>query len=178
MVRKGFSNTVISLLICSLLISCKSSARQIIELDDYYYSFITQEEIEEKGFIKKLNEFDSEITICFEDKEHFKHLYVFAAPIRYQDKFGSKLVLIDDRIVDCLESDETYRYEVANSDIITKFPTILSSDNGIFLEKGCGIEYYPQSEKSVEALYECHPNLIGESIDMIVYENLLDNVGI
>ncbi len=168
--KKGFIFGLGLLLL--FIMGCSKTTSQIITLDKNYYSFLSNQEMQEKHFIKKLSEYDTEISICFLDEDGYKHLYVFAVPIRYWDEKTGTMKLIDDRIANCKNTeDSTYTFEVNQSDFITKFPQTLKIDQGILLSKSCDIEYAPIIENESYSKYMKRENMLGASKYVIQYDN-------
>ena len=157
-----------------ILSNCANNQITNIILDKYYYSFISQEEIEIKQYIKKLDEYDSEYSICFLDRLGLKHLYVFAMPIRYYDILNLKQVTIDDRISNNKDEDEIiYPYKISKSNINIKFPENLNANKGILMEKeNYKLEYYPQNTEDIikGKYYKEKENIINVKKNAIVYK--------
>ena len=152
---------------------CDNFSKENIFLEEDYYSFMTQEEMRQRRFVKKLDEYDSERSVCFLDESGFKHLYIFAMPIRYLDLSNLQTITIDDRITNNMGEDgETYPYKTAQSDMPAKFPKKLSAETGILIENNeRSIEFCPlEKDKRVTGKYKERENLIDSKKNMIVYE--------
>lgn len=163
---------IISIVYIILSSGCHAGKAVPIVLPEHYYSFFTAEEMAERGFVKKLDEFDTEVSIGFQDKEGFRHLFVFAVPIRYRDESTQKMNLIDERIRST--DDGTYPYAVAKSDFNTSFPAELSADQGIILSKDCTVSYGPETEERLSGRYTDSENLLGDEKKVILYDHVFD----
>lgn len=144
--------------LCACLLTGCGQGIASIELEEGYFPFITNRQMREKGYTRRIGDLDSEISCCFQDAGGAYHLYVFACPIRYQKEDGTGAFL-DDRLKNV--TDETLRergfvYEIASSDFITRFPQEMKETRRIWLEKDASIRYAPLSENAVTAQY--HPD--------------------
>lgn len=161
-------------IISLLALQSKSGFQETqIKLDKYYYNFFTRDEIEENGFVKKLDQYDTEVSVCFLDDIGLKHLYVFAAPIRYQDQNTKKMILIDDRIINC-KDDTNYSYEISQSDFDVKFPRELNDKTGIILSKSWSVEFGPIINNSCLSRYTKKDNFIDEIKNVVCYDDIFE----
>ena len=145
-----------ALCIC-LLTGCGQGVVSI-KLEEGYFPFITDEQIKEKGYTRRIGDLDSEISCCFQDNSGAYHLYVFACPIRYQGEDGTGAFL-DDRLKNVTDKtllERGFIYEIASSDFITRFPQEMKETRRIWLQKDISIRYAPCSENAMTARY--HPD--------------------
>lgn len=168
--------TIVIFLVITMLIleGCTAASEESIQLEKNYYSFITNDELLNSGFVKKVDELDTEVSICFIDQKGLKHLYIFAVPIRYFNDETKRLELIDDRIKSCEDVSLGYAYEIVQSDFDTKFPSVLDHDKGILLSKEgmCSVEFGVLSDQALQSKYTKQRNIIGLEKNVVQYQSV------
>ena len=86
-----------------------------IHLSSDYNGFVTENMREARGHETLLPEYNTDVSIAFQNKDGTKTLYVFSSPIRFQNGNG-QLSLIDIRLANVREEglrNQGYLYTVA-----------------------------------------------------------------
>lgn len=144
-----------------------------IHLSSDYNGFVTENMREARGHETLLPEYNTDVSIAFQNKDGTKTLYVFSSPIRFQNGNG-QLSLIDTRLANVREEglrNQGYLYTVANSDIKSYYPKTLTSDQGVILQKGDNrYTFGVWSDEPILGWYQNKNNFLGEKIPMVVYK--------
>lgn len=144
-----------------------------IRLSPDYNGFINAETRERRGHETLLPEYNTNVSIAYQNKDGSKTLYVFASPIRYQTR-GGQLSLIDTRLANVRDEElrkQGYLYTIANSDIESFFPKSLSSDQGVLLRRGEETYTFGVWEEEASlGWYRKETNFLGEKTPMVVYK--------
>lgn len=144
-----------------------------IHLSSDYNGFVTKETRESRGHEMLLPEYNTDVSMAYQNKDGTKSLYVFASPIRFQNSNG-QLSLIDTRLANIRDDglrNQGYLYTVANSDIKSYYPKNLTSNQGVILQKEN--DYYTfgvWSEEPILGWYQNKDNFLGEKKAMVVYK--------
>ncbi len=172
------------LTLCLLVIACITlvqifSWREVkITLDTNYLDFISQNQMKEKGHFATLPEFDSEVSIGFQNIDKTKTLYIYSAPIRFLNSDNS-YSFIDSRIINTPEGearDHGYIYTVAQNNVVPYFPKKLSDKKGILLcQDDLQLHFIPQTENSALAEYKTENNFIDKELPMVLYRKIFQD---
>lgn len=131
-----------------------------VQLDNQYLEYISRQEILDRGFVKQLSEYNSDCTVCFEDREGLKTLFIFSSPIKY---YNNRWVNIDSRIIN---SSKGYVYESLANDFCVYYRDTI--DHGILLSGKQ--EYVYSAEETSVGVYKELTNFIGHITPMVVYD--------
>lgn len=103
---------------------------------------------------KKLDEYDNEYTIAFENEDGSKTFYIYQSPIRYKDEQGN-YQLIDNSIVEASEDEKRsgYFYKNKSNDFEVLLPDDIVTDKGAKLEfdDKYSIEFKPNVDKKADS---------------------------
>lgn len=167
----------ISIICCTVIISAFAISnffkyREVqIELDPNYNELFSYEEQLKHDYV--LDEYSSNLSVAYMNKDGTKTIYIFSSPIKFVNKSG-KLSLIDTRIVNVSETsmrERGYIYTISNSDIKPYYPKYLSDKCGIVLKNEIEYEFGIFSENAIRPIYKSQLNILNEEKYMLVYEN-------
>lgn len=144
-----------------------------IELSLNYNEWISDETILKKGHVNLLSKYASESSFGFENIDGTNTIYVFASPIQFQE--NGSYVLIDNRICNTgkLEKDNGYAYTVARNNIVSLYPHEMSKEKGFLIKDLFEYEVGTLNATNAYAKYENRRNIIGKTVPMLTYENVL-----
>lgn len=167
--------------IVTFVVFIHSGFREIqIELDEEYNELFTKEKLHKSAHVAPLDKYITDTSIGFQNLDGTKSLYVYATPIHFLDKNG-KWKMIDSRITNVTNDElrkKGYIYGVVANDIQSYFPKELSQDTGCLLKKNTTFEFGILTEKSIYPHYEEHKNFIGDSKNMLLYKNALQDIDV
>lgn len=176
--KKIFLNLFTYLILISAMVlsGCDTQQKKIVNIpvESNEFSFLHIDEFKNRGFIRIVPEYSSEVSICFEDINNEKTLMLFAAPIQYINQYNI-LTPIDTRITNVsnfIFKRNCYVYQTANCDITTYYPECLSEDKGIIIgNKDYQYEFGISSDEGLFSSYSEIKTFIDEPRYGIVYKN-------
>lgn len=143
-----------------------------ITLDTNYVDFISEETFLSKGHLYVLPEYNTDISVAYQNENGTKTLYIFAVPIRYISEEG-QLVTIDTRIKNIEDQalkEQGYLYTIARSDINTYYPKDVKK--GILIDGKYTYNISIDAKKAAPAQYKEKINFINQPKKMISYKNV------
>lgn len=164
------------LLICTfvILFFIMQTREVKIILDKEGGEIFTQQQLTERGHIRELPEYNTNVSVGYENSDGTKTLYIFSSPYKYKNSLG-QLKNIDTRIISITDEkmrNNGYIYAVKDSDIISLFPRELSKETGICLYQTSKYKFFFDNGSPSCAQYITKQNFIGEEKNMILYDNI------
>ena len=175
--------TVLIAAISIVISSCKKESKEInigvnsdnvefkevnINLNPDYNELFTKEEM--KNYSSAIPQYTTDVSVGFKNKDGTNSLYVFSSPINFIK--NNQFSLIDTRIKNVNDIDmrnKGYIYTIANSDIVSFYPKLLSKDCGIKIKKDSEYEFGILNETFPKYLNQ--NNFIDEEKNMLKYED-------
>lgn len=135
--------------------------------------YFSEEEMIEQKHTRLLANYTTEVSVCYENTDRTKSLYVFSSPINYVSSSGN-LYLIDTRIANVKNYEmlnKGYYYTIADSDIRPYYPQALSAEKGIYIESNTSYEFgfFGSSENCA---YITKRSLLSTEEKMLHYANI------
>lgn len=143
-----------------------------IILNRDYCEYLPQNLISEKGHDTIVQQYNTDVSIAYLNRDTTKTLYVFSSPIQYQ--IGNQFIAIDTRIKNTsspMYEKQGYSYSVNSNDIKTYYSKIFDSEQGVLIRKN-GFEYEILSSQNnaYASKYEAAlMNFIGDNKSMVSY---------
>ena len=133
---------------------------------------IGQEQLE-NVHASRLYDKESPYTLCFENQDGTKSLYIFTSPISYY-KEDDTLEIIDKALVSVKNSEmkkKGYSLEIKSCDIKSYFPKDLSETPFLIKEEGNSLSFAPSSEMiSQKVKRSSYIDVIGREHSSAVYQ--------
>lgn len=163
--------TIIILIIIALLYNYGKYREVDITLsDDYVEYFISHK----KDSRKLIDEYTTDVSVCYQNTDGTKSLYVFSKPINYLNSIYGIYVPIDTRIKNVTDSqkrNENYIYTIASNNIKPYYPKEMYKGKGVLIESDMfSYEFYPNENQKTKSQYTEISNFISEDKKVIFYD--------
>ena len=177
-IKKLFQSLWLGLIAISIvfLSGCETQYPKIINIttQSNELSFLLLDEFKNRGFIGTVPEYNSEVSVCFEDEHHEKTLMIFSIPIQYINQYDI-LTPIDTRLTNVTNfslKQNGYVYQTASCDISAYYPEYLCNEKGIIISnKEYQYQFGISPQKNSFASYSEIKTFINESRHGIIFKN-------
>lgn len=146
-----------------------------ITLTSDYVDHISRSDFQKRKHVSILSEYIADNSIGYLNRDGSKTIYIYAIPIHYFNSNSNQWVPIDTRIRNVSDKamrESGYIYTIADSDIKSFYPRMISSEQGILLQHDFEYSFGVRPSKTIGAEYVKKENFIGDEKNMVSYSGV------